>query len=162
MTAQRSTHARVATSVALVSTGLLAGAFLYGWAVEAPTFDDVPLDVHLAYRVRLMERNGAAMPLLGSVATAAGLWSAATTRGAARLSAAGAAGLAGASLLVTRFGNVPINGEIRRWAAGDVPADHQARLDTWSLFHDIRFAAAAGALVLAVLAADRATAGRSS
>ncbi|MEU3271107.1 DUF1772 domain-containing protein [Saccharomonospora sp. NPDC006951] len=148
-------YSRLSSGLALVLTGLLAGAFFYGWAVEAPTFADVPMDVHLSYRVQLMDRNGLYMPFLGIASGLALIWTAITFRGSARWFAAAAAVSAVTSQLVTRFGNVPINGEVRQWKEHGPPADFQDRLDTWWMFHDLRFALAAGALVLIVLAVDR-------
>lgn len=147
-------HTRAATGVALLAAGLLAGAFMFGWADVAPAFAEVPLDVHLAYRIELMKFNGTIMPILMGVTIVTLLWSAVVTRGAARGCAAGSCGLAVAALLTTVFGNVPINGEIKEWAADSPPTDYQERLATWGVFHDIRFAAAVGAFVLLILAVN--------
>ncbi|WP_199435194.1 DUF1772 domain-containing protein [Qaidamihabitans albus] len=155
-------HARLATGLALLSAGLLAGAFLYGWANVAPTFAAVPLDVHLTYRVELMQRNGTIMPLLMGTTIVTLVWSAVVTRGAARALLTAATGLAATALVTTVFGNVPINGEIREWAAGRLPDDYEERLSTWGVFHDIRFAAAVGAFVLLILAIRMARRPRSA
>lgn len=155
-------HVRLATGVALLSSGLLAGAFLFGWATVAPTFAEVPLEVHLTYRVELMKFNGAIMPPLMGITIAALIWFTAVTRGGARACAAGATGLAIAALLTTMFGNVPINGEIKEWATGSLPADYQERLSVWGTFHDIRFATAVGAFVLLIVAAGWTSRNRSA
>ncbi|MBT2444441.1 hypothetical protein J7E93_30965 [Streptomyces sp. ISL-36] len=42
---------------------------------------------------------------------------------------------AGAPDLITRLGNVPINGRIKQWAATAAPADHAAILDRWEAFN---------------------------
>ncbi|GAA1549962.1 DUF1772 domain-containing protein [Brevibacterium picturae] len=148
-----SLHVRLATGVALLSSGLLAGAFLFGWATVAPTFAEVPLEVHLTYRVELMKFNGTIMPPLMVITIAALIWFTAVTGGSARACAAGAIGLAIAALLTTMFGNVPINGQIKEWATGSLPADYQETLSAWGTFHDIRFTTAVGAFVLLIVAA---------
>lgn len=137
-----------------MSSGLLSGAFFYGWANVTPTFAAVPLDVHLTFRTQLMTLNGIVMQaLMGATVTTAVLL-AIVSRARARACAAGAAVLGSATFLVTRFGNVPINGEIKAWAAGDLAADYLDRLRTWGVFNDIRVATAVAAFVLVIVAAD--------
>ncbi|WP_245674113.1 DUF1772 domain-containing protein [Actinoplanes rectilineatus] len=53
--------------------------------------------------------------------------------------------------LVTRWGNVPINGEIRGWSATDPPADWAERLQRRQVFHEVRTAAAIGAFIVLLL-----------
>jgi uncharacterized membrane protein len=153
-------HTRIAGAVALLATGLLAGSFLYGRAIVVPTFASSALDVHLAFRVELMKRNAGIMQaLMGSAIVASG-WFALTLAGRARAVSAGGAVLALTALLVTRFGNVPINLEIKRWVAGTLAPDYPARLHAWDVFNDIRTAAALGAFVSVVVAAGLRTGGR--
>ena len=146
-----SVNLSLARASALLTTGLLAGAFLYGRVVVVPTFDAVPLDVHLAFRTALMTRNARVMQLLMAAALVTCTWHAVAARGTARWAAGGAAVLATASLLITRFGNVPINLEIKKWARGVLPADHLDRLQVWDRYNDARVACAVGALVLLVV-----------
>ncbi|MER6993960.1 DUF1772 domain-containing protein [Saccharopolyspora hirsuta] len=73
-------------------------------------------------------------------------------RDRARASATGATLLAVTYFLVTRFGNVPINQEMKGWATGAIPPDYQARLATWGVFHDIRVATALTAFALVITA----------
>ncbi|MFI0812016.1 hypothetical protein [Streptomyces echinatus] len=42
------------------------------------------------------------------------------------------------SFLITRFGNVPINGRIKQWAATAPPPDHAEILRRWELCNDAR------------------------
>jgi uncharacterized membrane protein len=144
---------RAIAAAAQLASGLLAGALFYGWANVAPTFAAVPLDVHLTFRTELMNLNAIVMQALmaASFLTSAGL--AVAARGRARACAAAAAVLAMATFLVTRFGNVPFNAEIRAWATGALAADYQDRLAIWGVFNDIRVAAAVGAFALVVAAA---------
>jgi uncharacterized membrane protein len=152
---ERSPNAGAAAVVALLGTGLLAGALFYGWANVAPTFAAVPLDVHLTFRVALMTRNGVVVQALMAISFGAAVWLALAARGRIRACAAGSAALSAVTFLVTRFGNVPFNAEMREWAAGALAPDFQQRLQIWGVLNDIRvatavaaFAVLAGAVVL--------------
>ncbi|WP_158892248.1 anthrone oxygenase family protein [Amycolatopsis anabasis] len=142
---------RFVTSVALLSTGLLAGAFGYGAVNVATTFHAVPLEVRLTFHAALMKMNGPVMQTTMAVAALSSLTLAFLARGAARLLAAGAGTLAVASFLITRFGNIPINGRIKQWATGSVPADYAAILDRWDAFNITRTSTALVAF-LAIIA----------
>ena len=50
---------RLVKFMAILSTGLLAGAFAYAFFTVVPTFYDVPLEVHLTFRNALMRHNSA-------------------------------------------------------------------------------------------------------
>ncbi|MEV0048991.1 DUF1772 domain-containing protein [Saccharopolyspora shandongensis] len=149
----KSINARLAAGFALLATGVLAGAFFYGWANVTPTFSAVPLDVHLAFRTELMKVNGVVMQVLMAAAVATTGWLAISTRGRARIPAIAGIAFAVASFLVTRFGNVPINQEMKRWAAGELAPDHLDRLAVWGTFNDIRVATALTAFVLVIITA---------
>ncbi|MEV0705546.1 DUF1772 domain-containing protein [Saccharopolyspora sp. NPDC050389] len=149
----KSNIARLAAGSALLATGVLSGAFFYGWANVTPTFSAVPLDVHLAFRVELMKVNGVVMQILMAAAVATSGWLAFSVRGRARTPAIAATAFAVASFLVTRFGNVPINQEMKRWAAGQLAPDYLDRLAVWGTFNDIRVATALTAFVLVIIAA---------
>ncbi|XZF15465.1 anthrone oxygenase family protein [Chitinophagaceae bacterium MMS25-I14] len=135
--------------IAVAATGLLAGAFMYGLLNVVPTFYEVPLNVHLTYRTHLMSHNGATMQLLMAASIIAPLWYAAVVRysplvtGMAVLSAL----LALTSLLVTRFGNVPINQLIKTWAPDHPPANWMMKLHTWDRYNRIRSFAALGCFI---------------
>src|SRR6478735_12289990 len=111
--------------IALLATGLLAGAFMYGFLNVVPTFYEVPVNIHIIYRTRLMSRNGLTMQFLMGASIIAPLWYAIVNRysllvtGLAILSAI----LALTSLLVTRLGNVPINQLIKTWPPDQPPVN---------------------------------------
>ncbi|MBE1577999.1 anthrone oxygenase family protein [Amycolatopsis roodepoortensis] len=138
------------TGIALLSTGLLAGAFGYGMVNVAATFDVVPLDVRLTFHSALMQRNGVVMQTAMGLAAISSLALAFLSRGRARQLAGAAAVLAVTSFLVTRFGNVPINGRIKVWAVTSAPADHAAILDQWETYNVVRTVAALAAFVLVI------------
>lgn len=126
--------------LALLTTGLLAGILGYGWLNLAPVFHEVPADVHLAFRVKLMNHNSVMMPALMFIAFTACATYAYTSRRIplVRNMAVISAVLAIAVFLVTRFGNVPINQQIRGWSPQTLPANWQEILNSWDLYHAIR------------------------
>ncbi|MEV7439559.1 DUF1772 domain-containing protein [Streptomyces sp. NPDC091204] len=141
---------RVLQALALLATGLLAGAFGYGAANLVPTFNAVPLDMRLSFHAELMKMNGITMQAAMAVSTLSSLALAALTRGRARLIAGAAALLTLASFLITRFGNVPINGRIKEWALSSAPADHAEILRRWELFNNLRTLTALTAFTLLI------------
>ncbi|GAA3621596.1 hypothetical protein GCM10022419_129080 [Nonomuraea rosea] len=143
---------RPVQALALLFTGLLAGAFGYGAVNVAYAFKVVPLDVRFTFHTALMQVNGAVMQTIMALAILGSIVLAVVSRRTPRLLAAGAALLAVTSFLVTRFGNVPINGLIKRWAVGPVPADHAEILARWEMFHVVRTSAAFLAFVLVIVA----------
>ncbi|MFG2652115.1 anthrone oxygenase family protein [Streptomyces sp. NPDC048436] len=134
--------------IALVSTGLLAGAFGYGAVNLAPTFDAVPIEMRLSFHAELMKMNSPVMQTAMAVSTLSSLVLTFLTRGTARLLAGGATALTAASFLITRFGNVPINADIKKWAVTSAPPNHGEILDRWELFNQLRTGTAVIALVL--------------
>ncbi|WP_455353680.1 anthrone oxygenase family protein [Streptomyces sp. SYSU K217416] len=142
---------RLVRALALLSTGLLAGAFGYGAVNLAPTFWAVPLDMRLSFHAELMKMNSPVMQTAMALATVSSLALGFLSRGSARLLALAAGLLAVASFLITRFGNVPINGRIKQWAAGSPPADHAEYLHRWDLYNDLRTLTAVTAFILLIV-----------
>jgi uncharacterized membrane protein len=163
---QRSTDARVAGALALLPAGLLAGALFFGWANVLPAFAEVPLDVHLTFRVALFAHNGVVMPILMGLGFAGAVWLALAGRDRIRVLGAAAAALDVVTVAVTRFGAVPMNDEMRGWLATGPPPDYLERLQLWGLYNDIRLVTALVAFGLlaaagtAVRAPDPLRAGR--
>jgi uncharacterized membrane protein len=148
---------RLVTGLALLSTGLLAGAFGYGAVNVATTFNVVPLDVRLTFHSALMQMNGPVMQTTMALAALSSLALAVMARGTHRYLAGAAGVLAVASFLITRFGNVPINGRIKVWAVTAPPADYVTHLQRWETFNIVRTLTALIAFVLVVAIAVRAT-----
>jgi hypothetical protein len=148
------TWARIA---ALFTTALLAGSFAYGRFLVFPTFYDVPIDIQLRFRIPLMARNAPVMPpLMAAVILSCAVLAVVTARRERLLS--GLAGISAlACLLITFFGNVPINKEIKNWNVYALPADSVELLHRWDIYNDFRSAAAIATLllVLAVLIPTR-------
>ncbi|MFH7593803.1 DUF1772 domain-containing protein [Streptomyces racemochromogenes] len=141
---------RLLQALALFSTGLLAGAFGYGAANLVPAFNAVPIGMRLDFHAELMKTNGITMQTTMAVSAIGTLALAASLRGRTRVLAAAAGSLTVSSFLITRFGNVPINGRIKQWAATAPPPDHAEILRRWELFNDARTATAALAFALLI------------
>lgn len=152
-------------AAALLFPGLLAGAFGYGAVNVLYAFRAVPLDVRFTFHTALMRVNGPVMQALMGLAVLSTALLAARSASTRRWVAASASALAFVSFLVTRFGNVPINQQIKRWAVGTPPDDYADILRRWELFHFTRTGCALLAFLLAitvvagVVASDRKSAG---
>jgi uncharacterized membrane protein len=144
----------ISKGLAILFTGLLAGTFYYATSNVLPTFSEVPDNIHLAFRTALMRHNSLNMQLLMGMSIVTGsllAWQVRHTR-PALYCAASASLLALTSLLVTRFGNVPINMLIKTWDISHPPLDWQNTLTHWSLFHYIRTYSAIGSFVFTIIA----------
>jgi uncharacterized membrane protein len=125
---------------ALVFTGFLAGSFYYGTLILVPAFYDVPSTVHLVYRVHLMDHNAIFMQLINALALLAPFCCAITAKHSKRIRDLSllAGILSVTTLVVTRFGNVPVNRQIRTWDPAFPAADWLATLHRWDIFNAIR------------------------
>jgi uncharacterized membrane protein len=150
----KGTGVRAVRALALLSTGLLAGALGYGAVNVVPTFNAVPLDVRLTFHTALMRMNGPVVQTTMGVAALSSCALAVLLRRRSRLLAVGAGALVLASFLVTRFGNVPINAKIKLWAVTSAPADHAVLLQRWEMFNIARTVAALTAFVLVLVVAS--------
>jgi uncharacterized membrane protein len=146
---------KIARFIGLLATGLLAGAFFYALLNIIPTFYEVPVNVHLIFRTQLMTHNGITMQSLMAFSIIIPFWYARlnkqfkTTSNLAYLSSV----LALSSLLVTRFGNVPINQVIKTWVSMPSPPQHwQSVLHQWDVYHIIRTVCALLCFVLFIAA----------
>ncbi|MFI7015191.1 anthrone oxygenase family protein [Streptomyces sp. NPDC050164] len=146
---------QLAQGIALLSTGALAGAFGYGAANLVPTFNAVPLEMRLSFHTELMRMNGITVQGAMGLSVLSAIALAMRTRTSARWLAGGAGLLVVASFLITRFGNVPINGRIKEWAATSPPPDHAAILDRWEAFNHARTGAAFAAFALLIILSVR-------
>lgn len=147
---------RLTQALALLSTGLLAGVFYYGTFTVVPAFFEVPIDVHLHYRVALMNHNAYYVQILTAAAILLPLLYALLSgdHPAVRRLAFGAAIAALISILVTRFGNVPVNRLMRIWEAGTPPENWREILARWNMFNNIRTVFALASFLLVIVAAQ--------
>jgi hypothetical protein len=149
---------RAAKLLSLMSTGFLAGVFTYALFAIIPAWNEVPREVHFAYRVALMRHNAIVMQSVMLVGILSPVWWAWTIRAmpAARTCAVAASIMNLSAVLVTRFGNVPINQLIGKWLTEPPPANYLESLHRWTVFNNIRSAAAVFGFLL-VLIADALT-----
>lgn len=141
---------KLVRAAALLFPGLLAGAFGYGAVNVLYAFREVPLDVRFTFHTALMRVNGPVMQSLMALTILSTLILAVRSNGSARWLSGTASALAVTSFLVTRFGNVPINQQIKVWAVSGPPSDYAAILHRWELFHFTRTGCALAAFVLAI------------
>jgi uncharacterized membrane protein len=145
---------RITKLLSLISTGFLAGVFTYALFAIIPAWNAVPRDVHFTYRVALMRQNAIVMQSIMAVGIIAPLLWAFTLRAApAACACAVTAGFMNLiAVLVTRLGNVPINQQVGKWLSEPLPADYLGLLHRWTMFNDIRSAAAVLGFALILIA----------
>jgi uncharacterized membrane protein len=141
---------------ALLTTGLLAGVYYYGYFTVIPAFYEVPIQVHLTYRVALMNHNSFYVQSLTAAAILAPIWLAVAAKHnrRVRIWSIFAAIVALLSILTTRFGNVPINRMIRVWEVSQPPANWNAMLDHWIMYNNIRSVFALASFVFVLVASQ--------
>jgi Domain of unknown function (DUF1772) len=145
---------RVAKLSSLMSTGFLAGVFTYAFFAIIPAWNEVPRQVHFTYRVALMRHNAIVMQSIMALGIVAPMWWAWTIRAmpVARACAMAASIMNLTAVLVTRFGNVPINQLVRKWLTEPPPADYLVPLHRWTVFNNIRSLAAVFGFALILIA----------
>jgi len=94
------------------------------------------------------------MQSIMAVGIMAPLWWAWTIRAmpAARACAVTASVMNLTAVLVTRFGNVPINQLVRKWLTQPPPPDYPGLLHRWTVFNNIRSMAAVFGFTLILIA----------
>ena len=147
---------KFAQPFALLTTGLLAGVYYYGYFTVIPAFYEVPVKVHLEYRVALMNHNAFYVQALTAAAILTPIWLAIAAKQNRKVKnwSVLAAIAALLSILTTRFGNVPINRLIRVWEAGQPPADWHNILDQWIMFNNVRTVFALASFVFVLVASQ--------
>jgi Domain of unknown function (DUF1772) len=145
---------RAAKLLSLISTGFLASVFTYALLAIIPAWNEVPRAVHFTYRVALMRHNAIVMQSIMLIGILAPLWWAWTIRAMpAACACAAAAGIMNVTaVLVTRFGNVPINQLVRRWLTTPPPVNYLEALHRWTVYNNVRSAAAVFGFGLILLA----------
>lgn len=143
--------------IALISTGLLAGAFYYGTFTLIPSYYEIPISVHLQSRVALMNHNAVYMQLLTLAAIISPIWFAITSKQihVVRKYAIAAAIAALISILITRIWNVPINHMMRMWDTEGAPVNWKEILTKWDVYNYARTAFAFASFVLIIIASQK-------
>jgi uncharacterized membrane protein len=135
--------------VCLLLTGLIAGTFFYGTFTVLPTFYDVSSDIHLRFRTALMKHNSVivmSLVLLAIAVLGIYTWQMRKFKAAFWLCCL-ALLFTFASLVITRFGSVPINMEIKTWDPISPPGNWLEILNTWDLYNMIRTATSFGSFI---------------
>lgn len=152
---RRQRWVRPVRSLALLTTGLLAGAFGFGTLNVAQAFKNVPLDVRLSFHTELMKINGVVMQSAMGLAAVSTLVLAILLTRVPRLLAGTASALVLTTFGFTRFGTVPINDQMKVWATGPVPADYAEILLRWDSLNIVRTVTAFAAFVVLLTLVDR-------
>jgi len=147
---------RVIRIFTLLLSGLIAGTFFYGTFCVLPAFFDVPIDIHLAFRKTLMQHNKFLVMLLVVLAIcfhSAYLFMIRKNKLAWSLCLL-ALLLTVLSLLVTRFGSVPLNLLMKTWNPAAPPSNEATILGKWNVYNAIRTASSITSFVLLLALAE--------
>lgn len=140
--------AALAEYAGLCTSGLLAGAFVFGRCGLRPAVAALPAAAHIAMRQSLIRSLHRMMPpLMLSALGSAGLAAVLSRRADSIALRCLALACAGISLAVTRFGNVPLNGRILTWTPDAPPSDWTDAVSQWESFDSIRALAAVAAFL---------------
>lgn len=144
----------ISNAVALFATGLLAGTFFYLKFNIMPTFWEVPMDVHLRFRFTLIKYNEIVFQSLITTAIISSIWFTWTIRSIKNIFifSGFAAILAIVTLLITQYGNAPINSQIKIWLQTSPPKKWAVILKTWDFYHTFRTVTAMGSFVMILIA----------
>ncbi|MES2374757.1 MAG: DUF1772 domain-containing protein [Bacteroidota bacterium] len=145
---------RLIQLITLALSGLIAGTFFYGTFCVLPAFYEVPSTIHLGFRTTLMQHNKFLVMLLVILAIGFNFIYYINIR---KTGKAGIACLLAlictlVSLVVTRFGSVPINILMKTWDTSLPPADWLIILKKWDLYNAIRTTTSIVGFILLMLA----------
>ncbi|HEY1621166.1 MAG TPA: DUF1772 domain-containing protein [Streptosporangiaceae bacterium] len=143
--------------IVLVTSGTAAGVLFSVALSVVPAFQALPPDRYVELHKLIGRRYDHVMPPTVAIAVAADVVLAVIAPGAAAPVLFGCAAAAGAGVMVvSQFGNVPINRRVKRLAPGAVPDGWPDPRPRWRALHLARTSFALAALVInacAVLAA---------
>lgn len=147
--------AALARWVAVLATGLLAGAVLSVWLLQGPIGSSAAL--YVAFHQAADPVYTRVLPPLGVTAMVAAVvaLTAAWSQVRARSLTLAAVGCLLLGLIVTIVVHFPINADVLTWSAATPPADWEALRDRWAVAHSVRSVLTLAAFVL-LLAATRA------
>ena len=131
--AAQATLRDTARLIALVASGLIAGAVLATGLADTALSGSAEL--YTAYRQATHGVFTATLPPLGGLALLAAAASAVLHQGRARTLSLAAAGCFVAALAVTVLVHFPLNAQILTWSPGAPPADWQQIQARWATAH---------------------------
>jgi uncharacterized membrane protein len=145
---------KISNAVALFTTGILAGTFFYVKFNVLPTFWDVPADVHLSFRSALMKHNDIVFQILMVSAIISSIWFTWRIRLLKHVSVfAGFAVILGiTTFLISYFGNIPINAQLKIWIQTSPPKNWVIILKTWDFYHTCRTVTAIASFTMILIA----------
>lgn len=145
---------KFSNAIALFSTGLLAGTFFYVKFNILPTFWEVPTLVHLSFRSTLMKHNDIVFQSLMIISIITCIWFTWRIRALKHVCilTGFAAILAITTYLITYFGNLPINAQLRVWLQTSPPKNWVKILKIWDFYHTCRTATAIGSFIMILIA----------
>jgi uncharacterized membrane protein len=140
----------------LLLSGLIAGTFFYGTFCVLPAFYEVPSEIHLTFRTSLMKHNKVLVMLLVLLQlgfNTAYLFNIRTLK-IARTLCLIALVLTIGSLLITRFGSVPLNLTMKTWNPQALPSDANTLLEKWDFYNAIRTFNSLASFLLVLIASE--------
>ncbi len=140
---------RLIQLITLALSGLIAGTFFYGTFCVLPAFYEVPSTIHLGFRTTLMQHNK--FLVVSAIGFNFVYYINIRKTGKAATACLLALACTLASLIITRFGSVPINIVMKTWEAASPPADWLTILKKWDLYNAIRTATSIAAFILLLL-----------
>ena len=145
---------KLSNAVALFSTGLLAGTFFYVKFNVLPTFWEVPTFVHINFRYTLMKHNDVVFQPLMLATIITCIWFTWRIRSLTNVSilTGFASILAITTYLITHFGNLPINSQLKVWVETTPPKNWIKILKTWDFYHTCRTITAIGSFTMILIA----------
>ena len=145
---------KLSNAIALFSTGLLAGTFFYVKFNVLPTFWEVPQFVHLCFRSTLMKHNDVVFQSLMITSIISCIWFTWRIRSLKYISIfTGFAAILGiTTYLITYFGNLPINAQLKVWLHTSPPKDWAKILKIWDFYHTCRTITAIGSFTMILIA----------
>lgn len=144
---------QTARILSLLFSGLIAGTFFYGTFCVLPTFYEMPSYIHLQFRTTLMNHNKITVMALVLLAILANILYCFAVRKKSILFGFCliALILTTISLLITRFGSVPINIEMKTWNAAAPPVNWLMILAKWDIYNEIRTVTSIGSFICLLL-----------
>ena len=144
----------VASFIAVLLAGLVAGSELTSWAIVHPTLWKLDHDTQVRAEKLMYRRFASIDPFLMTGTIVACFVAAASLDGTSASLALAAGACFAAMLGVTLAGNMPINLRVLRWdeAEGD-PAEWRLLRRRWDRLHSVRIVLDTAGFILITLAA---------
>jgi len=135
--------------------GILAGLFAMGTIVLQPASTRLPAEAQVLLRQQMIPMlHYLAPPIMIGALVSSFISAVAFASGWSRTLLFLNSALYGASLLITLFGNVPLNNQIMEWQADAPPGNWMDLIQKWSLYDQVRFCLCLLSFLSALIAAS--------